>query len=222
MTDSAAREHALQVQGTARAVDVDVRGMNPAAVAAPTWADEISKMPIFPSGLPHTVGVAKPSVPHVAEPTVMYAAASWPCMADSVTPPPLHCSEPNDLITWVLASSSPPPQASKDASTANERKAIRMITPQLRRWSTTAVVTSRKRVWTSINHLAPIKLSRYVANCGRRCSPDQAPTAAYSARQALADRAHHGAGEMVLQRRCPAKPHQAKIFISVFFQSIYI
>jgi hypothetical protein len=105
-----------------------LKGVKPAAAAAPAWADEISKIPILPSPPPHTVGAAKPVVPHAAERTWTLAATSCACRVDKDTPPPLHCSEPIDLNTLLVASSSsPPPQAVNDVRTAKARTTIRIV-----------------------------------------------------------------------------------------------
>ena len=114
----------LHEQGVVFAPGRVLRGLKPAAAAAASSTTGISKIPILPSGTPHTVGIGWPSVPHSAERTWTLAAVSCACRALSERPPPLHWSEPVALNTLIPAArvsmsgiplSPPPPHAANDA-----------------------------------------------------------------------------------------------------------
>jgi len=128
----------LHEQGAAFAPGRVLRGLKPAAAAAASSAIGSSKIPILPSGTPHTAGTGWPSVPHSAERTWTLAAVSCACRALSERPPPLHWSEPVALNTLIPAARvsmsgpplSPPPHAANDA-TAKTGSNIRISVPLL-------------------------------------------------------------------------------------------
>lgn len=124
----------LHEQGAVFAPGRVLRGLKPAAAAAASSAIGSSKIPILPSGTPHTAGTGWPSVPHSAERTWTLAAVSCACRALSERPPPLHWSEPVALNTLIPAARvsmsgpplSPPPHAANDA-TAKTGSNIRIL-----------------------------------------------------------------------------------------------
>ena len=91
--------------------------------ASLAWLSGISKILMAPSGAPQTATWPRPSTPHADDRTTMPAFVSSRLITAGGVPPPVHCTEPRDLNTILLAGGfASLPQAARALKTRRSSK----------------------------------------------------------------------------------------------------